>query len=49
MTDNELTLAICDMYRRAMETHRSYDLAIRACITVLKAQIRVWPRLTLGA
>jgi hypothetical protein len=36
--DNELTLAICDMYRRAVEAHRSYDLAIRACMTVLRAQ-----------
>jgi hypothetical protein len=26
------------MYRRAMTTHQSYDLAVRACITVLRAQ-----------
>ena len=38
MTDNELTLVICDMYRRAMKTHQSHDLAIRACMTVLRAQ-----------
>ena len=38
MTDDELALAIRDMYRRAMETHRSYDLAIRACMTVLRAR-----------
>ena len=37
MTDDELTLAIRDMYRRAMTTHQSYDLAIRACMTVLRA------------
>jgi hypothetical protein len=35
MTDYELTLAIRDMYRRAVTTHRSDDLASRACMTVL--------------
>ena len=38
MTDYELTLAIRDMYRHAMTTHQSDDLAIRACMTVLRAQ-----------
>jgi hypothetical protein len=38
MTDDELTLAIRDMYRRAVTTHQSDDLAIRACMTVLRAQ-----------
>jgi hypothetical protein len=38
MTDDELTLAIRDMYRHAMTTHQSDDLAIRACMTVLRAQ-----------
>jgi hypothetical protein len=38
MTDYELTLAIRDMYRRAVTTHQSDDLAIRACMTVLRAQ-----------